>query len=147
MRPHPLFKDWSIPTVHVLGPFALRVLTVEDVERDFSAVMESAADIRSANPGSNWPQGLTKQDNLLDLAWHQREFESRRSFTWVIEDSGGTYLGCLYVYPSLAGDRSADVAWWWRTGVRAEKRVFRDLLSDWLSGPGWPDLTYELQRE
>ena len=74
MRPHPSFKNRSIPVVHVLGDVTLRALTVADLERDFSAVMESAADTKAANPGSNWPDGLTKEKNLIDLAWHQREF-------------------------------------------------------------------------
>jgi hypothetical protein len=147
MRPHPLFKDRSIPREQVLGEFTLRILTVEDVERDFIAVMESAADIRAANPGSTWPEGLTRHDNLLDLAWHQREFESRRSFAWIIESSGGEYLGCLYVYPSLAGGKSADVVWWWRTGMVVSKGAFRELLLEWLSGKDWPPLRYDLQPE
>jgi len=147
MRPHPLFKDWSIPALQVLDEFTLRMLTVEDVERDFIAVMESAADIKSATPGSTWPQGLTLHDNLLDLAWHQREFESRRSFAWIIEDGAGEYLGCLYLYPALTGEKSADVRWWWRTGMVVSKDRFCALLQEWLEGPDWPDLRYDLQRE
>lgn len=99
MRPHPLFKNRSIPLVHVLGEVTLRALSVHDLERDFSAVMESAADIKAANPGSSWPDGLTMEKNLIDLAWHQREFEARRSFAWVIEDAGGSYLGACMSIP------------------------------------------------
>jgi len=146
MRPHPLFKGRSIPTVHRLGEFILRALSVGDLDRDFSAIMESAADIKAANPGSSWPDGLTKEKNLIDLAWHQREFEARRSFAWVIEDVAGDYLGCLYVYPSIAGERSADVIWWWRTGVIVSRPSFRDHLSAWLSSPDWPRLTYGLKH-
>ncbi|MGV3489817.1 MAG: hypothetical protein ACO1OG_00705 [Devosia sp.] len=144
MRPHPLFKDWSIPTVHVLGDFTLRILTVNDVDRDLQAVLESAAEIKSAPPGSTWPQGLTRHDNLLDLAWHQREFESKRSFTWVIEDHERTYLGCLYVYPALDGSKAADVHWWWRTGQLADRGGFRVLIEQWLAGPDWPRLAFKL---
>lgn len=124
----------------------LRALSVDDLERDFSAVMESAADIRAANPGSSWPDGLTKQKNLIDLAWHQWEFEARRSFAWVIEDGGGQYLGCLYVYPSIAGEAAADVVWWWRSGIVVSERSFREKLQDWLVGEPWPRLTYRLPR-
>ena len=109
--------------------------------------MESAIEIRAANPGSKWPEGLTRHDNLLDLAWHQREFESRRSFAWIIEDHGGEYLGCLYLYPSLSGEKSADVRWWWRTGAVVSKLRFRDLLQHWLAGADWPPLRYDLQSE
>jgi hypothetical protein len=147
MRPHPLFMQVSIPATHLLGDFTLRRLTVADVDRDFVAVMESAADIRSSNPDSTWPQGLTRDENFLDLAWHQREFESKRSFTWVIEDAGGEYLGCLYVYPSLAGDRSADVFWWWRTGAIADRAALPGLLRQWFSGAPWPELTFHLKSK
>ena len=147
MKPHPLFKDRSIPPVHTLGDVTLRALTVSDVDRDFEAVMASVADIRAANPGSSWPEGLTLQDNLLDLAWHQREFESRRSFAWIVEDAAGAYLGCLYVYPSIAGDPSAEVKWWWRTGAVVSKRSFREHLQAWLATDVWPRLAYKLQDE
>ena len=145
MRPHPLFRDRTIPTFYRLGDFTLRALTVNDLERDFAAVMESAAEIKTANPGSSWPDGLTKDKNLIDLAWHQREFEARRSFAWVIEDGDGAYLGCLYVYPSIAGEQAADVVWWWRTGVMASRPAFREHLLQWLASSDWPRLSYKLK--
>lgn len=141
MRPHPLFKTSSIPTIHPLGEFTLRVLTIADLDRDFAAVMESAADIKAANPGSTWPDGLTREKNLIDLAWHQREFEARRSFAWVIEAADGDYLGCLYVYPSIAGEQSADVTWWWRTGRGGANQLFREKLKAWLASADWPRMT------
>lgn len=145
MRPHPLFKDRSIPARHTLGEFTLKALSISDLERDFGAVMESATEIKAAHPGSSWPDGLTKEKNLIDLAWHQREFEARRSFAWVIENSDGEYLGCLYVYPSISGEKSADVVWWWRTGTAVSTVSFRSYLLEWLSGSDWPRLTYNLQ--
>jgi hypothetical protein len=147
MRPHPLFKNRLIPAAHTLGEFTLKALSISDLERDFSAVMESAAEIKAAHPGSSWPDGLTKEKNLIDLAWHQREFEARRSFAWVIENSDGEYLGCLYVYPSISGEKSADVVWWWRTGAVVSKGPFRNHLLEWVSGGDWPPLTYNLQDD
>ncbi|GHA16402.1 hypothetical protein GCM10007989_09300 [Devosia pacifica] len=145
MQPHPFFKDRLIPSAHKLGQFELRALSVSDLDRDYSAVMESAAEIKAANPYSTWPEGLTRERNLIDLAWHQREFEMRRSFAWVIEDLAGTYLGCVYVYPSLTGERSADVRWWWRIGQNADQAAFRSLLHEWLGTSVWPPLSYHLQ--
>ena len=106
MKPHPSFKTRSIPAVHPLGDVILRALSVGDLVRDFSAVMESAADIKAAHPGTNWPDGLTKERNLIDLAWHQREFEARRSFAWVIEDHGASIsVACTSIRPSRAKSR------------------------------------------
>ncbi|GLQ53810.1 hypothetical protein [Devosia nitrariae] len=147
MKPHPLFKNRSIPATRTLGEFTLKALSINDLERDFSAVVDSAADIKAANPGSSWPEGLTKEKNLIDLAWHQREFEARRSFAWVIEDIVGEYLGCLYIYPSIAGEKSADVVWWWRTGAVVSDESFRKQLLEWIAGGEWPRLIYNLQDD
>ncbi len=146
MRPHPKFSKYSIPTAHSLGEMTLRAITVNDLDRDFTAVMESAADIKAAHPNLTWPKGLTKEKNLIDLAWHQKEFEARRSFTWIIENSKGDYLGCLYVYPSIAGDDFADVVWWWRTGAEIPSQDFRELLVQWFKSSDWPDWNYKLQE-
>ena len=144
MKPHPMFKNRSIPVVHLLGDLTLRALSVNDLDRDYAAVMESAAEIKAANPGSSWPDGLTKEKNLIDLAWHQREFEARRSFAWVIEDGDGMYLGCLYVYPSISGESAADVLWWWRTGKARPGQGFRQAVEAWLACEPWPRITYRL---
>ncbi|PRY26158.1 hypothetical protein CLV78_101252 [Aliiruegeria haliotis] len=146
MRPHPAFAKRKIPSEHDLGPVRLKALCVDDLERDFEAVMESAADIKAANPTMSRPDGLTLDKNLIDLAWHQKEFESRRSFAWVIEDGEGAYLGCLYVYPSITGEDAANVHWWWRTGVATDDPAFRTDLAEWLSGADWPPLDYRLQK-
>lgn len=143
MRPHPLFKAHAIPHTHVLGDFTLKSLSISDLDRDFEAIMDSAAEIKAANPGSTWPDGLTREKNLIDLAWHQREFEARRSFAWVIENADGEYLGCLYVYPSIAGTEAADVLWWWRAGANVSRHAFREHVSQWLAGTDWPRLHYQ----
>ncbi len=145
MRPHPSFRKWDVPREYSLGEFELKALSVDDLVRDYSAVMESAADIKAANPSLTWPDGLTLEKNLIDLAWHQREFQARRSFAWVIEDADGAYLGCLYVYPSIEGDNSADVNWWWRTGKKVDDREFRERLLSWVSSDDWPPLHFKLQ--
>ena len=101
----------------------------------------------NTTPGSSWPDGLTKDKNLVDLAWHQREFEASRSFAWVIESHEGEYLGCLYVYPSIAGEQAADVVWWWRTGAVVAARSFREQLIQWLASSDWPTLEYRLKSQ
>jgi hypothetical protein len=142
MRPHPFFKDRTISKVHVLGDFTLRALSTSDLQRRHGKRRR----YQVCEPGSSWPEGLTKEKNLIDLAWHQREFESRRSFAWVIEDVVGEYLGCLYVYPSISGEKSADVAWWWRTGIAISDHSFREQVQAWLSADEWPRLSYHLPK-
>jgi hypothetical protein len=55
MKPHPSFADWTIPTDFHLGGCSLKALTILDLDRDYAAVMQSAAQIRAANPESAWP--------------------------------------------------------------------------------------------
>lgn len=144
MKPHPRFQNWTIPERYTLGSVNLKSLTIHDMERDYSAIMESAADFKAAHPGMSWPDDLTREQNLIDLAWHQKEFSARRSFAWVIQDTHSNYLGCLYVYPSIAGDDIADVRWWWRTGAHIDARLFRKNLINWLNSPSWPELNFLL---
>lgn len=144
IRPHPAFAKSSIPAEHALGAVRLKVLSVEDNDRDFRAIMDSADEIKAANPALTWPDGLTPEKNLIDLAWHQTEFRRRRSFAWVMEAEDGAYLGCLYVYPELGGMERADVYWWWRTGVSVDRGAFREDLTRWLAGEPWPRLDYRI---
>jgi hypothetical protein len=85
---------------------------------------------------------MTREQNMIDLAWHQREFEARRSFAWVVEDEAGNYAGCAYVYPSINGNMAADAVWWWRTGSNVDRQQFRKPFLDWLASPDWPTLDY-----
>lgn len=147
MRPHPHFIGWEIPWEFSLGQVTLRALTVSDVDRDFSAVMESSAQLKAANPTRSWPDGLTLKQNLIDVAWHQKEFQSKRSFAWIIQDQNGSYLGCLYVYPSIAGEKTADVYWWWRSGTSIDTTVFENKLRNWLSSDDWPELEFRLKSK
>lgn len=143
MRPHPYFRENSIPMSQTLGSYSLKALNVTDNDRDYSAIMESVKNIRSASPNLTWPSGLTLEKNFIDLAWHQKEFEASRSFAWIIEDHSTEYMGCVYVYPSIDGSRSADVAWWWRRGYETHHSDFGTLFMDWLAGPDWPELEYQ----
>ncbi|MEL6170418.1 MAG: GNAT family N-acetyltransferase [Pseudomonadota bacterium] len=142
MQPTPLFENWNVPRAYVLGQFTLKAITTDDNERDFSAVMESKDNIAAVAPDRTWPEGLTLDQNLIDLAWHQKEFEARRSFAWIIENDAADYLGCVYVYPSNESEKAAVVRWWWRKGFEANNDLFQGLLFAWLESSDWPDLNF-----
>ena len=94
--------DFQVPVRLEADGFHLRMLTVNDLVKDYDAVMSSSARLKgSMRPGSNWPDGLTLEDDLIDLGWHQREFRSRRSFCYtMMSPDEATCLGCCYIYPS-----------------------------------------------
>jgi hypothetical protein len=147
-RRHPAFGGRTIPADAALGPCRLTLLGVDVVEEDYAVVMESAAELEGFF-GDAWPRGLTLEENRIDLAWHQREFEHGRSFAWVVRDPArglapGRYIGCAYVFPPFAERAPMAVFWWLRTGEAAHAPAFGVAFAAWLAGPPWPDLPAEI---
>ena len=60
--------------------FRLRKLTVNDVVKDFEAINARVAPDGRDDPWSE----TTLEENLVDLGWHQKEFELRRSFAYTV---------------------------------------------------------------
>jgi len=133
--------DFIVPERLATAAFVLRPLTVHDVVRDYDAVMSSAAELKAVMPDSGtWPEGLTLEDNLVDLGWHQREFSLRHSFAYtVLSLDGQKCLGCCYIYPS--SDPGFDVtAYYWARQSRigdAADAVLGDAFRGWLARD-WP---------
>ena len=91
-----------IPQGLVGDGWRLRPLTVHDVVKDYDAVMSSRAQLWELfGPGSDWPlESLSLEQDLIDLAWHQKEFQLRTSFTYTLVTlDGERVLGCVYVMP------------------------------------------------
>ncbi len=114
-------SDFTVPARLAGEGFHLRMLTVNDVVKDYDAVMSSASRLKgSMNPGTPWPEGLTLEDDLVDLGWHQREFTMRRSFCYtVMAPDESICLGCAYIYPSEKAAYDAKVFWWVRESALA----------------------------
>ena len=63
------------------------MLTIHDLVKDYDAVMSSVEHLKetySAIWGSDWPEGLTLEEDLIDLGWHQREFTLCNSFAYTV---------------------------------------------------------------
>ena len=97
-------KDFKPPEKLDCGDFIVRKLTARDVYLDYLAVMSSIDIIKKVRGGS-WPtKDLTIEDDLIDLGWHQREFEFKNSFAFTVMNKDETKcLGCVYFYPPPAG--------------------------------------------
>ena len=81
--------DFVVPERLDCGAYHLRMLSIEDVEKDYEAVMASRERLTGLlDPDSTWPEGLTLKDDMIDLAWHQREFTLRHSFATHLLQSG-----------------------------------------------------------
>jgi hypothetical protein len=91
MDPHPDFARVELPREAVLPEFRLSRLDAAVLDEDYAAVMETESDLRGF--WGDWPSGLTREEDALDLAWHDREFSLKRSFSWVVRDHDSRYLG------------------------------------------------------
>lgn len=134
MGPHPDFETTDLPRTASLGDFRLTPLSVGQVDEDLAAVTGSAAVLKGLF-GGDWPEGLTRDDNLIDMGWHEREFTARRSFAWIVRDAGGTYLGCAYLYPDIGSRGSGEVVTWMCDTPERLTRLaaFNDAFRDWLA--------------
>jgi RimJ/RimL family protein N-acetyltransferase len=96
------------------------VLGRDDLDDDVRGV-NSSLDLIRRTRGGGWPtEPVTAEDNYVDLVWHEHEFREGYSFSYVVRDLDGGYLGCCYLYPM--GRRvvlteellqhDVDVSWW-----------------------------------
>ncbi|MFM7402654.1 MAG: hypothetical protein ACKO1N_00890 [Erythrobacter sp.] len=94
-------------------------------------------------PGGKWPEGLTLEQNLIDLGWHQKEFQRRRSFAYtVVRLDESAVLGCVYILPTQKRGFDAEVYLWARESQLAsgfEDRLYAK-VKDWIT-TDWPFIT------
>jgi hypothetical protein len=109
-----------VPTLLVCGDLMATAITRADLGDDVRGINASLSLIRRTR-GGGWPtEPVTEEHNYVDLVWHELEFREDYSYTYVVRDAGGRYLGCCYLYPM--GRRHAltetllrydvDVSWW-----------------------------------
>jgi len=126
----------------------LRPLRASDAERDYDAVMASAAELHRWS-GSEWPSNsFTLAENRADLERHEREHESGKAFTFTVLALDETRcLGCVYIVPvwpeaePLCGEATcaACVGFWVRASELANdlERHLLAALREWF-GTDWP---------
>ncbi|MGD2031228.1 MAG: GNAT family N-acetyltransferase [Gammaproteobacteria bacterium] len=133
-------KGFKVPEKLETDEFRLRMLTVNDVVKDFDAVTTSVEHLRNIWPGGTWPEGLTLEQNLIDLGWHQKEFQTRRSFAYtVVSLSETTVKGCVYIEPTRKSGYDAEIYLWARQSELPnglESRLY-DAVKKWVVRE-WP---------
>ena len=139
--------DFEIPLLHETTEYRLRMLAVDDVEKDYDAVMSSVDHLKNVWPGSGWPNGVTLEKNLEDLERHQREFLSRSSFAYtVVTLDESQVIGCVYINPTRKLGHDAEVYLWVRESElengldgRLHETVTRWLADNWpFDNPAMP---------
>jgi|TARA_B100001063_G_scaffold13780_1_gene10692 hypothetical protein len=143
-------KDFVVPSELKTAKFRLRMLSIDDAEKDFEAVVSSPARLSQVWPDSGWPAGLTLRQNLIDLGWHEKEFQNRSSFAYtMVAPDESRVLGCVYFYPTDKAGYDAEVFLWVRESEAAtdlDRDLFevvqRWLASDWpFEHPAYPGRT------
>jgi hypothetical protein len=111
---------WTAPTELADDDIRASAITREHLRDDVEGINASIDLIRRTR-GGGWPtEPVTEDFNYVDLVWHECEFREGDSFTYVLYDTGGQYLGCCYLSPmgrrtplteELLG-HDVDVSWW-----------------------------------
>jgi len=133
--------DFNVPDTLQNEHFRIRMLTVNDVVKDYDAVMSSIDHLQEMYPSSSWPSNdLTFEQDLIDLGWHQKEFQMRSSFAYtVVRLDESQVLGCLYINPTTKGDYDASIAMWIRASEvdNGLDSILFDSVKKWISEV-WP---------
>jgi hypothetical protein len=116
--------DFEIPVVDIPGGYQLRPLGMDDLARDYTAVMSSIDHLRTS--------GHLQPPGELDFDWPRPDIEIRFHLTmlgeaeWAMHNlarveyairTDDEQLGCLYVFPSLSPDYDAQLTMWVRSDV------------------------------
>ena len=107
-------ENFLVPPILEIRDFRLRMLSVDDVEKDYEAVMETQERFHAM--GFSWPrEGFTLEENLADLKRHQQQFLDREAFAYtVVSLDESRVLGCVYINPAEKEDVDARIFMWVR---------------------------------
>lgn len=119
MRDKFLPDNFVVPKKLETEKMRLRMLSADDVEKDYEAVMTSIEHLQSlCDPDASavWPkEDMTIEEDLRDLKRHQSEFLARIAFAYTVMSlDESVCLGCVYIDPSRAEEYDAEVYLWAR---------------------------------
>ncbi len=132
----------KIPTGIETKDFRIRILTINDLVKDYDAVMSSIDHLKGVfGPKSTWPSfNLTIEQDLVDLGWHQKEFENKSSFAYtVMKSDESKCLGCIYIDPSeKAGFDAKMICWVRKSEIKngLDEKLF-STVKFWLKEEWW----------
>ncbi len=132
----------TVPSGLETTDFRIRMLTIFDVVKDYDAVMTSSDHLKGEfGPKDAWPSPeLTLEQDLIDLGWHQKEFQMGSSFAYTVMSlDESRCLGCLYVDPSGKEGYEAEVILWVRQSEVAnglDEKLF-SAVRQWLANEWW----------
>ncbi len=133
-------SEFIVPEKLETEEFRLRMLSIDDVDKDFEAVTSSTDHLSKVWPETGWPKGLTLKQNLIDLGWHEKEFQNRTSFAFtMVTLDESKVLGCVYFFPSRKAGYDVEIFMWVRASELAkglDQRLF-NVVQSWTASE-WP---------
>lgn len=142
MYSKPLVPDnFVVPAVLDTDRLRLRPLTIHDAVKDYDAVMESEHRLRNVfRENGTWPLGLTLEQDIIELGWHQTEFQMRTSFAYTaVSLDEQQVLGCMYIYPSNVPAYDVEISMWVResqVSCGLDEHLF-ETVQNWVTH-SWP---------
>lgn len=139
------------PTQINTETFLLRPITIHDVIKDYDAVMSSRDHLwERFGEMWGWPSAnLSLEQDMIDLAWHQKEAQLHSSFNYaVISPDQSQLLGCVYVDPPVIDGTEADVWFWARQSELAGglESKLEPFITQWLADH-WPFQIVSLNKQ
>ena len=132
-------ENFIVPLTLETKDFRLRMLSVDDVEKDYEAVMETQERFHAM--GLSWPrEGFTLEENLADLERHQQEFLARKAFAYtVVSLDESRVLGCVYINPAEKESADARIFMWVRESEydKGLEPILFDEVKKWID-TRWP---------
>jgi len=94
--------DFDVPTLVRDGGWHLEALTIRHVLLDYESYLGSQQHLEhrmaELEPDWEWEPGLTLEDDLAEMGWHQGEFRRRTSFAYMLLGEGPRRsTGCVYL--------------------------------------------------
>jgi GNAT acetyltransferase-like protein len=134
--------DFVVPTLVAGLRFRIRPITVHDVVKAYDAVMSSRELLwERFGEVAEWPPAdLTLEQLLVDLAWHQKQAQLRRSFGFAVLTTDETrLLGTVRIDPPTKAGADAETTFWVRrdavgSGLEDELEEF---VREWMTTT-WP---------
>jgi hypothetical protein len=135
-------RSFLIPEPPRTAEFVLTPLRVDHLVLDYEAVMSSRERLWTLfGPGWGWPrEDMSMMQDLVDLGWHQKEFQLRQSFNWaVLTPDERQMLGCCYLDPTDRDGFDAEACYWVRSDRVADGLEERlgECFRAWLAAH-WP---------
>ena len=135
-------ENFEIPLSLETDKFRLRTLTINDVVKDYDAVMTSIEHLQGVfGERSEWPSpNLTFEQDLIDLGWHQKEFQRRTSFAYTVMSLDESQcLGCVYIFPLEKSGVDAEIYMWVRKSAYDSglDPILESTVKSWIT-ENWP---------